>query len=170
MTEDRYKRLMDAIGSKAIYAGLINAADAIITLAIFLIYVISVIRAFFTGSDHLIPMIAVPGISFVMVSVFRRIYDAKRPYEVYGIPAVLKKDSPGKSFPSRHIFSIFIIGVTFLSVYPALGVIVLLLGVIQGIIRVIGGVHFIKDVVCGALVGTGFGLIAYGIILPILSS
>ena len=54
--------------------------------------------------------------------------------------------------------------------FVLLGLIVLLLGVIQGIIRVIGGVHFIKDVVCGALVGIGFGLLAYGIILPILSS
>ncbi len=152
---------MEALSSRGIYIVLINSADMIITLAIFLIYVIGVLRAFFTGAEHLIPMIVIPGVFFVLVSVFRRIYNAKRPYEVYCIPAVLKKDSPGKSFPSRHIFSVFIIGVTFMYIRPALGVAVMVLGVIQAVIRVLGGVHFIRDVICGALVGTVFGMIGW---------
>ncbi|MCR5099118.1 MAG: phosphatase PAP2 family protein [Lachnospiraceae bacterium] len=170
MTEDRYKSLMETLSSKGIYIMLINGADMLITLAVFLVYVIGVIRAFISGAQYLIPMTVIPSISFVLVSVFRRLYNAKRPYEVYGIPAVLKKDSSGKSFPSRHIFSVFVIGVTFFPISPAVSIAVLALGIIQGTLRVIGGVHFIKDVICGALLGIVCGSLAVGIILATLSS
>ena len=60
--------------------------------------------------QELIIYLAIPGISFVAVSIFRKCYNAKRPYEIYDFKPLIPKDTIGKSFPSRHVFSIFVIG------------------------------------------------------------
>lgn len=105
----------------------------------------------------------VPAISFVAVSLFRKAFNAPRPYEMFGIPPVLAKDTVGKSFPSRHTFSIFVIGMTFLATCPApwAGWLVLALGVCLATVRVLAGVHFPRDVVAGAVVGIACGLIGF---------
>lgn len=53
--------------------------------------------------------IAVPAVSFILVSVFRAKLNARRPYEVYQFQPLIPKDKCGNSFPSRHVFSIFVI-------------------------------------------------------------
>ena len=172
MTEERYKNLMAALSSRRIYVAAINNTDRAITVIIALGYVLAVVYTFFMTPAQLIPLVAVPGISFVLLSLFRRYYDAARPYEVYAIPPVLKKDTLGKSFPSRHIFSIFVIGTTFLRLAQnashtpgiVIAAVILFMGIIQAILRVVGGVHFIRDVIAGALIGVAAGLIGTGII------
>lgn len=72
--------------------------------------------------------ILIPAISFAAVSIFRRIVNVPRPYEKFGLAPVLAKDTHGKSFPSRHVFSIYIIAMTILPVYPYLGITLLVLG------------------------------------------
>ena len=49
--------------------------------------------------------VLIPGVAFVVVSVFRRIYNAPRPYEKMDITPLIAKDKQGQSFPSRHVFS-----------------------------------------------------------------
>ena len=93
--------------------------------------------------------------SFVILSALRKGINAPRPYEVYETSPLIPKNTKGKSFPSRHVFSIFIIGMTFYYCCPApeLGIVILILGIFLAILRVVSGVHFIKDVVAGALLG-----------------
>lgn len=98
-------------------------------------------------------------IPFVLVSVLRKVLNAKRPYEVYGVSAAMKKDKKGSSMPSRHVFSAVIISVNFFFVFPILGVICGILALIMAVLRVLLGVHFIRDVAVGALVGIVFGLL-----------
>jgi membrane-associated phospholipid phosphatase len=64
---------------------------------------------------------------------------------------VIKKDTKGKSFPSRHIFSSAVIALTFIAVPGCLwiGAALLLCAVLLAVIRVISGVHFISDVIAG---------------------
>ncbi len=167
MTEDRYKKIMGVLSSRRIYGTVICWADRIITAAVFLTYVAGLIYALFYYRAYLFPMIAVPGVSFVLVSIFRSFYDAIRPYEAYATAPILKKDTSGKSFPSRHIFSIFVIGTTYAVIAHHAGseigvtisVILFVLGAIQAALRVMGGVHFIRDVAAGAIVGVLCGLI-----------
>ena len=61
------------------------------------------------------------GIPFVLVSLMRRYIGAPRPYEVYDFFENRPKDSEKNSFPSRHAFSIFAIGVATWFVYPVFG-------------------------------------------------
>ncbi|HBI60730.1 MAG TPA: phosphatase PAP2 family protein [Lachnospiraceae bacterium] len=105
-------------------------------------------------------LVAVPAVSFLLVSVFRKCYNAKRPYEIYGFQPLLPKETKGKSFPSRHVFSIFVIGSTIIWFYPATGAFLCLAGCILAVIRVVTGVHFPKDVAVGALTGILCGCVA----------
>ena len=53
------------------------------------------------------------------------------------------------------MFSIFLIGTTFYFCcpIPEIGILILILGVLLACLRVVSGVHFIKDVIAGALLG-----------------
>lgn len=110
--------------------------------------------------------IAVPAISFALVSLLRRIVNAPRPYEVFDAQPVIAKDTLGKSFPSRHTFSIFVIGMTFCACCPLAwaGPAILALGCVLGAIRVLAGVHFPRDVIAGALAGILCGLVGFWVL------
>ena len=84
--------------------------------------------------------------------------NAPRPYE-QGIDALLKKKRTGHSFPSRHVFSAVMIAVTAAYLLPALSVPLFVAAALLALIRVLGGIHYPRDVFCGAL----FALIAGGI-------
>lgn len=118
------------------------------------------------GPAALLYAIAVPAISFVLVSLLRRCINAPRPYEVFNAQPVIAKDTLGKSFPSRHTFSIFIIGMTFYACCPLTwsGPAILALGCVLGAIRVLAGVHFPRDVIAGALAGILCGIVGFWIL------
>lgn len=148
----------------------IIALNYILTKAVYILYPLLLLylaATHLTDMDPgLLPAVLVPGISFVLVSIFRYLYNAPRPYEMPGAKEpVIKKDAPGKSFPSRHIFSIFIIAVTLFWVWPIPGIIVGIAGTVLAVCRVMGGVHFPRDVIAGALIGIACGIIGYYVIL-----
>ncbi len=99
------------------------------------------------------------GIPFVLVSVIRSLINAPRPYEKYGFYERVPKDKLGRSFPSRHVFSIFIIATLSYQVHLALAIVLSVLGAAMAAARVLLGIHYIRDVVAGMLVGIGSGII-----------
>lgn len=105
------------------------------------------------------------GVPFVFVSVIRKLISAKRPYEVFDFYESPPKKKRGDSFPSRHAFSIFAIGTLCLFVYPMVGFITLVCGVLMCIARVLLGIHFIRDVVAGAAIGVICSIIGVLILL-----
>ena len=108
--------------------------------------------------------ITVPAVSFILVSVFRAKLNARRPYEVYQFQPLIPKDKCGNSFPSRHVFSIYIIAMAAWYVWMPLGVILCVAGGFLAAARVSGRVHFVKDVVAGALIAVGFGVLCFWVI------
>lgn len=147
--------------------------NSVLTKAVYALYPLLLIYlAVYHLTDKepgFVPALLVPGISFVLVSIFRSWYDAPRPYEIPGAkPPLIKKNAPGKSFPSRHIFSIFVIAVTFFWVWPVTGILIGIAGVLLAWSRVAGGVHFPRDVIAGALIGVFSGVIGYYVILPLI--
>ena len=99
-----------------------------------------------------------PAVSFILLSVFRWVLNAPRPYEIFGADPVIKKDTKGKSFPSRHVFSMFVIAVTVLYFCPVPGIVLVAAGVLMAAARVAGGVHFPADVIAGAVAGAAADL------------
>ena len=109
-------------------------------------------------------------VPFLAVSAVRFLINAPRPYELYDFYEKKPKEKHGKSFPSRHVYSAFVIA-TLAFVYSIpLGVSLALIGVSLAAARVLLGIHFIRDVLCGALIGTVSGLIGiFFLILPNLA-
>lgn len=113
------------------------------------------------GGTLLYRSILIPGVSFIFISQFRKKLSAPRPYEVYGFTPALDKDTVGRSFPSRHVFSIFMVACTYFQVSIPIGIIIMIMGLGLAVIRVVGGVHFIKDVVAGAIMAILIGIICF---------
>ena len=105
---------------------------------------------------YLAHLVAVTAIPFVAVSVMRLIINTARPYEVFDVDELKElreMGKPGRSFPSRHVFSAFLIGILWLPYSVPFGVATLILGVFLAIERVLLGIHFVKDTVTGAVIG-----------------
>ena len=103
----------------------------------------------------------VPASGFVILSFLRKKINAPRPYEVWEIVPLLDRDSPGQSMPSRHVFSATIISMACLHASLSVGVILLVLSALLGLVRVLGGVHFSKDVVIGYICGLVWGVLFF---------
>ena len=105
----------------------------------------------------------VPAVSFLLLSIFRKIINRPRPYELFEIPPVIKKDTKGLSFPSRHVFSATMIAMTFLlhSPFFVLGVIFFIMSLLLAVVRVVSGVHYISDVVAGVVIAVVAAMIGY---------
>ena len=107
-------------------------------------------------------LVAVAAVPFVAVTLMRILINAERPYEVFDIEelgTLREKGKKGRSFPSRHVFSAFLIGVLWLPYSVAFGIAAILLGAFLAAERVLLGIHFIKDVLVGAAIGAASGLI-----------
>ena len=74
------------------------------------------------------------------------------------------KETKGKSFPSRHVFSIAMIAMTFLRVSLPLAVLFFVLTALLAALRVLGGVHYVRDVAAGAAMGVLCGLLGFFIL------
>ena len=119
---------------------------------------VSFIASAMTG----VKLLAVSAIPFALVTVMRRALNWPRPYQVYDLSSVgidRPKDKDGCSFPSRHVFSSFLIGVLAIEISLPLAIAVLLLGALLAACRAALAIHFVKDVVFGAILGTVSGLI-----------
>ena len=125
---------------------------------------IRLLRRIYARDSRFWRVLLVPAVTFVLVSLFRRKFNAPRPYEKWPVKPLIPKDTKGNSFPSRHVFSIYIIAMAAWYVCPPLGVILCVAGVFLAAARVIGRVHFVKDVVAGALIAVGCGILSFWVI------
>lgn len=142
----------------------LTLANRVTTMTFYVLYPILLIMLALQRDLLFVPCLVTPAITFMGLSTFRKKINAPRPYEVLDIDPIIKKDTRGKSFPSRHVFSAFVITMCWLAYSPLAGGLLLTLGVFVGAIRVAGGVHFPKDVIGGALMGMACGFV--GVILP----
>lgn len=148
------------------YVGYNNAGRTTKAIVVFaeLFYILEIAYLLLAGDKRIYEMLIVPGVSFAVVSFYRNFLSLPRPYEKYEFePMAPRKKKPGRSFPSRHVFSCFMIAVMVSRVWLSLGIILLVGGCILAVLRVITGMHFIRDVVAGALMGLLFA--ALGIII-----
>ena len=136
------------------HASVLVSVGAFVALLIYS-YISEPIVALKIGVFALVP--------YILVSFMRKIIKAPRPYETYDFYQAPPKNKVGQSFPSRHVFSAFVIAVLsyIASVWVSIALIVL--GVLLAVSRVLLGIHFVRDVVAGALIGILSGI--FGIIM-----
>lgn len=163
MTSRQYEALSAPFRSET-GKRILNQVNFLMTRLCYVAYPVSLIVLGVWRDERLLRAVLVPAISFVLLSVFRKWINAPRPYQVLDIRPLIRKDTQGKSFPSRHVFSVFVIAMTFLWLLPPLGAVFLAMGVVLAACRVIGGVHWPRDVAVGALVGIVSGIIGFWMI------
>ena len=110
-----------------------------------------------TAPDLLVRLVCVPAAGFAICTVLRAAIDAPRPYEESDVQAAIPKKTRGRSFPSRHVFSMATIALSwlFLGLFwpPALvvGALLFASSIFMAWARVELGVHYARDVVAGLL-------------------
>lgn len=165
MTKEQYILIMDFIRSVKYGEKIIYITGKALTYLTAAIYIFVIVWLAFLHDVRIIRVIIVPLAGFILLTIFRAKYNAQRPYEKYGFQPLIPKDTHGKSFPSRHVFSIFMCAGAVSFIYPLLGKIIYIMGLLLAIIRVISGVHFIKDVIAGAIIGILCSIVGFSITL-----
>lgn len=164
MKSDRYIRISDYIRNTKYGEKIIYYINEIATKIVYVAFMMLIILNIGYKNEELVRVILVTGISFALVSVARKKINAKRPYTVYAFDPIIKKDKQGETMPSRHVFSAFVIAMAYLYMKPELCLIIFISGTVIAIVRVIGGVHFPKDVIVGAILGVLCGIVGFYII------
>ena len=161
MTKEAYERMFQKIRSMRYGVTVIRNLGETVTVLTAIFYAAALFVSVWRGKGKQAFLIClVPAVSVFVVSCFRNWWKAERPYEIYGFQPLFPKETKGKSFPSRHVFSIFVIGSTLYWFYPLLGEWICLMGIVLAILRVMAGVHFPKDVLVGAAAGILCGCMA----------
>lgn len=162
--KETYLKMTGTIRSHPEKICLVQKINRMLTGIVFLVYPLFLLTLLIKGHPFFLRALIVPFFSFLAVTIFRKCWNAPRPYEKFGVPPVLDKNTQGKSFPSRHVFSVYIIAITVFYCCPGAGILLGILGIGLAVIRVIGGVHEPKDVIAGAVAGICCGLIGYYLI------
>ena len=164
MTREQYLKISEPYRSDEKKQKSLQIANQIGTAAGYLGYLALLVSQIVMRHSWFWRVLLIPAVAFAVLSLFRRAVNAPRPYEVWQLTPLLEKDTKGKSFPSRHVFSAAIIAMAVLSVSWIGGILLLADVVLLAWCRVVAGVHFIKDVGVGAIVGAAVGLIGFFII------
>lgn len=164
MNEQQYSRLSEPFRSDPRALKAFTVVNATLKIACYVLYPVLLATVWFNAPSLLPYEILVPAVLFIAVSVFRHVYDAPRPYEVLEIEPLIKRAKTGRSFPSRHVFSIFMIAMCWLRYSTWVGIVLLACGIVLAWARVVGGVHHPKDVVAGALIAVLGGVLGLWIL------
>ncbi len=164
------KSLIDLYRRVYSYPRLVKSLKIVETVSVIIIGAIFayaiILLAIFEEYLSLVKLLTFSGIPFLSIGLVRSLINAQRPYDLFLIDELeqlRRSKKQGNSFPSRHVFSAFLIGTLWMIYSIPLGAIALFFGAYLAVERVLLGIHFVKDVVVGAVIGTVFG--AVGILI-----
>lgn len=161
--QEWYDHIASKIENKPIFLRLLRTFNRFMTVVMPMIYLTLLVTTYLReGFGKQVGIyLFIPASGFVILSFLRKKINAPRPYEVWKIVPLLDRDSPGQSMPSRHVFSATIISMACLHASLSVGVILLVLSALLGLVRVLGGVHFPKDVVAGYICALVWGVLFF---------
>ena len=161
--QEWYDHVAGNIGNKPFLLSLLRTFNRFMTVVMPMIYLTLLATTYLQqGLGKQVGIyLFIPASGFVILSFLRKKINAPRPYEEWTIKPLLDRDSPGQSMPSRHVFSATIISMACLHARLTMGMICLTLSALLGLVRVLGGVHFSKDVVVGYICGLVWGVIFF---------
>ena len=148
-----YERVRPFFVTHPYYLSLLKWTNRLVTLLMTLLYFYVLWAAYLKASKTWIVLayLLVPATGFIVLSVIRKRMNWPRPYELGTFPPLLNREGKGSSMPSRHVFSAAIISTVAWGVHPLLSVLGLSLALLLAGVRVLAGVHFVRDVVVGFL-------------------
>lgn len=131
----------------------------LLPLVMLVAYPVLLVHVYFTDLQSLPKLMLVPMHVFLGVTLLRVIIDEQRPYERFDTPSVFGKTTKGKSFPSRHTASAFIIAMAFMYVDFWWGMLAMLIALLIELSRIMAGAHYIHDVLAGMAISIVAGWI-----------
>ena len=161
--QEWYDHIAGNIGNKPFLLSLLRTFNRFMTVVMPIVYLTLLVITYLQEGlgKQVLMYVFVPASGFVILSLLRKKLNAPRPYEVWEIVPLLDRDSHGQSMPSRHVFSATIISMVCFHISPTIGMACLTLSAFLGLVRVLGGVHYPKDVVVGYACGLVWGVIFF---------
>lgn len=161
--QEWYGHIASKIENKPFLLSLLRTFNRLMTVVMPIVYLTLLATTYFQEGlgKQVCIYVFVPASGFVILSLFRKKINSPRPYEEWDIKPLLDRDSPGQSMPSRHVFSATIISMACLHASLTMGMICLTLSALLGLVRVLGGVHYPKDVVVGYICGLVWGVLFF---------
>ncbi len=161
--QEWYDHIAGKIKNNPLFLRLLRVFNRFMTVVMPIVYLTLLTTIYFREGfgKQVLMYVFIPASGFVILSFLRKKINAPRPYEVWEIVPLLDRDSPGQSMPSRHVFSATIISMASFHASLSLGVILLVFSAFLGLVRVLGGVHYPKDVVVGYICGLVWGMIFF---------
>ena len=161
--QEWYDHIAGKIENRPIFLSLLRTFNRFMVVVMPIVYLTLLTTIYFREGfgKQVLMYVFIPASGFVILSFLRKKINAPRPYEEWDIKPLLDRDSPGQSMPSRHVFSATIISMACLHASLSVGVILLVLSALLGLVRVLGGVHYPKDVVVGYMCALVWGVIFF---------
>ncbi len=104
--------------------------------------------------------VIVPFTVLAVNTILRRLLNRPRPFVRENIESLVPHEANG-SLPSNHAASAMIIAFSWLCVEPAVAVPLMILAFFTGISRVMTGLHYPMDIVCGWIIALIGGIIGF---------
>lgn len=161
--QEWYSNLSSKLTSHPTLLFLLLNFNRLMTVAMPMVYLTLLLTTYLQLGlgKQVVVYLLVPATGFVILSLFRKKINHPRPYETWDIRPLLEKDSSGQSMPSRHVFSATIISMACLHASLPVGLACLLFSALLGLVRVLGGVHYPKDVLVGYACGLVWGFLFF---------
>ena len=161
--QEWYRNISSKLTSHPTLLFLVRSFNRLMTVAMPLIYLTLLVTTYLQlGLGQQVGFyVLIPASGFVILSLFRKKINHPRPYETWDISPLFEKDSSGQSMPSRHVFSATIISMACLHSSLPVGLACLLFSALLGLVRVLGGVHYPKDVLVGYACALMWGLLFF---------
>ena len=153
MKKETYQNIMNFFEEHASWKSALVMMNRLCTLFVVISFPLLLLYLLIQRKPELAEVIIIPMNAFIILTVFRSLINRPRPYEKFQTPSAIHKEKTGNSFPSRHVFSAFMIALTVFIYGPWLwvGILLLVVATLIAFIRVISGVHFVSDVLAGFL-------------------
>ena len=152
MLDGFINEMRQTIEDNAGYRRIFELLYKILPIEVGIVYVFLIITAWMKQDIGISKLILVPLVVFVGVTIIRKLIDAPRPYEV---------DEHGESFPSRHVVSAMIITMAGFYMNVWIGISLAVVTVLIAVMRVVAGVHYVKDVAAGLAISIIVGVIGF---------
>ena len=161
--QEWYDHIAGNIENKPFLLSLLRTFNRFMTIVMPIVYLTLLTTIYFQEGfgKQVLMYVFIPASGFVILSFLRKKINAPRPYEEWTIKPLLDRDSLGQSMPSRHVFSATIISMACFHASLSLWVILLVFSAFLGLVRVLGGVHYPKDVVVAYICGLAWGMIFF---------
>lgn len=159
MNKENYVKLMEFWQEHRRFCKSLIAIEKAAEIAVIISYAALLVYLLYSNIGFALRSAVTSIIALSLCTLLRFVVNARRPYQVYETLPAMNKDTKGQSFPSRHLTSVAVISVSMLYMSTVFGCIFFALMLIMGTLRVLLGVHFVRDITVGAATGLVIGFL-----------